>query len=355
MSMTTSLWKVRRNSSASRTTRATAPGDYVATSGTLTFAPGVTSQTITIATPDDAVVEGSEFFTVTLASPTPAGTSLGSPSSATVTITDTDAPGVLQFATGSMTVVEGAPATVMVTRAGGTAGMVTVHYGTSDGDGSASAVAGRSYTATTGVLTFPSGVTSRAITVPTKVDSSLSGPRKFTVTLSDVGGGATLGALTDYDRNKEEAEKSWAWESWQGHYDWTAGTLRRVRPGPHRWHLDQLVVLRDDDRIRCGYVTRVALDNRGDLAISLKLWAGSATAIAVRALTTMLVEEPPAPALTLSATPDEKACVIVPPRTFSAGRVLRSVASGPERRLRLTRLIQRGADFERAAFEEAPA
>ena len=166
---------------------------------------------------------------------------------------------------------------------------------------------------------------------------------------------ATLGALTDYDRNKEEAEKVWAWESWQGNYDWTAATLRRVGTGPHRWHLDQLVVLRDDDRTRCGFVTRVALDNRGELSVSLKLWPGSATAIAVRALTTMLVEEPPAPALALSATPDEKACVIVPPRTFSAGRVLRSLASGPERRLRLTRLIQRGADFERAAFEETPA
>jgi hypothetical protein len=165
---------------------------------------------------------------------------------------------------------------------------------------------------------------------------------------------ATLGALTDYDRNKEEGEKIWAWESWQGNYDWTSATLRRVGTGPHRWHLDQLVVLRGDDRIRCGYVTRVALDNQGELAISLKLWPGSATAMAVRALTTMLVEEPPAPALTLAATPDEKACVIVPPRTFSAGRVLRSLASGPERRLRLTRLIQRGADFERAAFEEVP-
>ena len=74
----------------------------------------------------------------------------------------------------------------------------------------------------------------------------------------------------------------------------------------------------------------------------------------VRALTTVLVEEPPSPALTLAATPDEKACLIVPPRTFSAGRVLRSLASGPERRLRLTRLLQRGADFERAAFEEVP-
>ena len=165
---------------------------------------------------------------------------------------------------------------------------------------------------------------------------------------------ATLGALTDYDRNKEEAEKAWAWETWQGHYDWNAATAHRSGTSPHRWHLDQLVVLRGDDRIRCGHVTRVALDNRGELAISLKLWPGSATAIAVRALTTMLVEEPPAPALLLTATPEEKACVIVPPRTFSAGRVLRTLATSPERKLRLTRLIQRGADFERSAFEEVP-
>jgi len=163
---------------------------------------------------------------------------------------------------------------------------------------------------------------------------------------------ATLAALTDYDRNKGEADKIWAWESWKGHYDWTAGTLRQVGTGPHRWHLDQLVILRGEDRIRCGYITRVALDNDGELTVSLRLWPGSATAIAVRALTAMLVEEPPAPALTLSASPDEKGCIVVPPRTFSPGRVLLAPASGPDRRFRLTRLIQRGAAFERAAFEE---
>jgi hypothetical protein len=38
--------------------------------------------------PKDAAVEGSEMFPVTLSSPT--GASLGSPSSATVTITDDD-------------------------------------------------------------------------------------------------------------------------------------------------------------------------------------------------------------------------------------------------------------------------
>jgi hypothetical protein len=165
---------------------------------------------------------------------------------------------------------------------------------------------------------------------------------------------ATLGALTDYDRNKDEAERSWAWERWQGSYDWTTATVRRSGSGSHRWHLDQLVVVRDDERIRCGYVTRVAVDPRGDLAVMLRLWAGAPTATAVRALSTLLTEETPFPALLLGVTPDEKSSLIVPARTFSAGRVVRSLASGPERRFRLTRLLQRGSDFERVAFEDAP-
>ena len=163
---------------------------------------------------------------------------------------------------------------------------------------------------------------------------------------------ATLVAVTDYDRNKDEAERSWAWERWQGNYEWSAATLHRAAAGQYRWHLDQLIVARDDDRLRCGHVTRVALDGRGELTLGLKLWPGAPTAVAVRALTTMLVEEPPIPTLVLSATPDDKACMIVPPRTFNVGRVFRTIASHPERRFRLTRLLQRGADFERVAFED---
>ena len=94
----------------------------------------------------------------------------------------------------------------------------------------------------------------------------------------------------------------------------------------------------------------MALDSHGDLAVTLKLWAGSPTAIAVRGLTSMLVEETPFPTVLLGATPDEKATLVVPSRTFTAGRVLRSLASGAERRFRLTRLVQRGADFERLAL-----
>jgi len=163
---------------------------------------------------------------------------------------------------------------------------------------------------------------------------------------------ATLAALTDYDRNKEEAEKSWAWEHWQGTYDWDEASVRRIGSGSHRWHLEQLVILRDDERVRCGSVTRVALDSRGELSVRLRLWAGPPSAVAVRPLTTMLAEDPPIPVIILGHTQDEKASMIVPPRTFNPGRSLRSMDSGPERRFRLTKLIQRGADFERVAFEE---
>ena len=48
---------------------ATAGTDYTASSGTLTFAPGVTTQTIAVKVTGDTAVEPDETFTVTLASP----------------------------------------------------------------------------------------------------------------------------------------------------------------------------------------------------------------------------------------------------------------------------------------------
>ncbi|MFZ6820680.1 Calx-beta domain-containing protein, partial [Undibacterium sp. Ji22W] len=49
---------------------ATAGSDYTATSGTLTFNPGVTTQTITVNIANDSVFELSENFNVNLVTPT---------------------------------------------------------------------------------------------------------------------------------------------------------------------------------------------------------------------------------------------------------------------------------------------
>jgi uncharacterized repeat protein (TIGR02543 family) len=72
---------------------ATAGSDYTAATGILTFAAGVISQTFTIAIADDQSVESSETINLTLSSPT-GGATLGSPTSAVLTIADNDQAGI---------------------------------------------------------------------------------------------------------------------------------------------------------------------------------------------------------------------------------------------------------------------
>ncbi|HLL75209.1 MAG TPA: DUF4214 domain-containing protein [Pyrinomonadaceae bacterium] len=65
--------------------------DYATTVGTLSFAPGEASKTISVPVIDDAHVEGPQTFRIALANPS--GAALSSPSVTTVTITDNDAAG----------------------------------------------------------------------------------------------------------------------------------------------------------------------------------------------------------------------------------------------------------------------
>ncbi len=162
----------------------------------------------------------------------------------------------------------------------------------------------------------------------------------------------TLGALTDYDRYKDEAERNWPWERWRGDYAWRESSLHRRESSRYRWFLDQLVVVRDDDRMRLGYVTRVAYAQPDELAISIALWPGVPRTVAARPISIAFAEELPLPVVMLGATDGEPATLIVPPRSFNPGRLLRSMDTGPERKFRMTKLLQRGGDFERVAFEE---
>ena len=63
--------------------------DYATTLGTLSFAPGENSKTITILVTEDAFVEGGEYFTLTLSNPG-YGATLGTATVATVWIVDND-------------------------------------------------------------------------------------------------------------------------------------------------------------------------------------------------------------------------------------------------------------------------
>ncbi|MGF1601254.1 MAG: DUF4347 domain-containing protein [Thermosynechococcaceae cyanobacterium] len=67
---------------------ASADSDYTATSGTLYFVAGQTTQVISIPILDDALTESSETFSVTLSNPT--GATLGSQTTTNITILDND-------------------------------------------------------------------------------------------------------------------------------------------------------------------------------------------------------------------------------------------------------------------------
>ena len=72
---------------------ATAPADYTAVSQSVSFAAGDTAnKTVSIPIINDTLVEGNETLTLTLSSPT-GGATLGSPSTAVLTITDNDGGG----------------------------------------------------------------------------------------------------------------------------------------------------------------------------------------------------------------------------------------------------------------------
>ena len=95
---------------------------------------------------NDSIVEPNETVSLTLSSPGGGGT-LGSRSTAVLTIISDDQPGVIEFGAATYSVNESAgPAKIVVTRTGGTASNVTVDYATSDG----TAVAPGDYAATGG-------------------------------------------------------------------------------------------------------------------------------------------------------------------------------------------------------------
>src|SRR5207248_2665919 len=107
-------------------------------------------------------------------------------------IADDGASGPVQFSAGAYNVPEnGGPATITVSRSGGSlGGPVTVDYATSDG----TAHAGVDYTETHGTLTFGDNEATKTFQVPVIDNSTHQGGRSLGLTLSHPGGGTALGS-----------------------------------------------------------------------------------------------------------------------------------------------------------------
>jgi Calx-beta domain len=162
--------------------------DFGGAGGTLTFGPGVASRPIVVPIVDDNLNEPAETFTVTLLSPT-GGAVLGTPAVATVTITDNDPAGVVQFSQLSYAVIEGETATITVTRTG-TSGPVTVDFATSAG----TAAASNDYAGTSGTLTFQPGEATKTFSISTATDGVNEGSESVNLTLSSATNGLVLGS-----------------------------------------------------------------------------------------------------------------------------------------------------------------
>jgi len=175
------------NYSTSDTT-ALAGQDYTAVNGTLTFAPGTTTQTINVPVIGDLLDEANETYAVNLTVPVNAtiADNLG-----VGTITDNDPTpslvinnvSITEPNTGTVNMVF----TVTLSAASGRA--VTVNYTTANG----TATAGQDYTTTAGTLTFAAGVTTMTISVPIAGDFTVEPNETVLVNLS----GATNATIAD--------------------------------------------------------------------------------------------------------------------------------------------------------------
>ena len=169
---------------------ASAPGDFTATNGTLTFGPNVPSKTILVPVVRDYTPEENETFSLQLSNPQ-GGVQLGSTTMSTVTLVNDDFPGVISFSATNYSGLEGTNLTVTVKRTGLASG-VTVQLSMEG----LTATAGTDFTAISTNLTFNGGESQKTVRIPLKTDVTPEGDEKILLFLSSPTGGAELGATS---------------------------------------------------------------------------------------------------------------------------------------------------------------
>lgn len=185
---------------------ASAGVDYDPIAATVTWEDGEAGvKFVTTTIDDDDIAESAERFQVKLVNPRGAGSSpapsLGTPSIATVTITDNDAmqetAGVLGMARSIAVVREGDTdlGQITVLRTGGADGAVSVAFRVVEGTARLGADIDPVFAS--GTLTWPDGdATPRVIPLRTIEDSVAEEDKEYSIQLENPLGGAELGAIT---------------------------------------------------------------------------------------------------------------------------------------------------------------
>ena len=188
---------------------ASAPGDYAPSSGTVTFAPGQTTEAVTVQVNGDITVEPNETFTVTLAN-----------AAGNATIADAQAIGTIANDDQAPTEPHSRISIADVRRKEGNRGRtafrfrvsldrvqsapVTVSFSTANGR----AKTPRDYSGAFGKVTFVSGETAQTVTVFVRGDKAKEPNETFSVSLSSPTGHATIadakavGTIVNDDRHR---------------------------------------------------------------------------------------------------------------------------------------------------------
>jgi hypothetical protein len=162
--------------------QASAPADYVAASGTVSFAPGQTSKTVGVTIKGDTLDEKNEQLLVLFTNPTKAVIG-GFGGAGAVTILDDDAPPVVEPHNAS--ILEGNSGTkvllipVRLTAPSGR--RITVSWTTQNN----TATAPSDFAAASGTVTFKTGQTQKTVAVTIKGDTLKEANERFFVVYSN--------------------------------------------------------------------------------------------------------------------------------------------------------------------------
>lgn len=160
---------------------ATAGTQYTAASGTATIAANATTTTIPVTILAQPLFGPTTTFTMTLSSP--AGSTLGSPSSNTGTIMNGVGEPTLSIGNAAITAPTSGTSTLnfTITQSATSSLATTVNYATSNG----TATAGDQYNSASGTATISAGSTSTTVSVTINAQSEYGPTTNFTVLLSD--------------------------------------------------------------------------------------------------------------------------------------------------------------------------
>ena len=162
--------------------------DYLHTTGTLTFAPGELSKTVSVSIINNAIAEVAENFFLALSSPSANATIADSFGLAT--IIDNDAPSGTPVVSINDFVVDeaGKEAAFVITLDRPSTSAVTMNYATQNG----TALAGADFVTKSGSLSFAPGETAKTVKVTLTNDAAFENAEAFNLALSAITNATTL-------------------------------------------------------------------------------------------------------------------------------------------------------------------